>query len=474
MNYIALKQDYEELIALEHLLLDCQRRLILANEKKFINFKKNSNIHIVGTGFSAVLAFHALRSSSKILSVYDPFKKNDFYELPGTVNKSLEKFPTDSEGLVLLACAPGIAKELMVRVQNIAQGCELILLFADDDSENTIKYDMRSGWIRLNMSYRCINKAANMARCYRPVTIASPAPVYVMGSGLAGLIAQLGLGMAGIKFAGYVNQSKVTRETDLLVTYADETFSGKERSLCDGICCRSAQFLFRAGDSVIPGLAVDGFSECRLLGSGEEGDVFDAVGPDGSRYCYKRFYNARDRTEELNWVRSFADGPPCLAWMGDACGVPDERAERGICYPYIKLMHIPFMDEGRDRTLRATVSYCLQFQAAHISRARVPATMPGGIHVMCDESGKLRYVDIGNYPPALSECGPELLKGFVIKGLAGLTHETIFPGKLWKDLQSEKKLLTLAERLYSEQIKVPHWYRDMINEALSLPAESFK
>lgn len=473
MKYISLRQDYKELVALENLLLDCQRRLVLARENDFLSFGKNDAIHIVGSGFSAVLAFHALRSYGTVAGIYDPAGKSGGYDLPGVAMLPLEELPQDSEVPVLVACAPGMAGELIERVNDAAPGRERILLFASNDSANSIEPAGDSGWLRLNMSYRCVNIAVNLARRYRAVSLQAPSPVYVMGTGLAGLLAQLGLGMARVPFGGYAEHTEIPSDADLLVTYAEQTFAGKERELCEEIDCRSAQFLFRAGDDDIPGLSVDGFSDCRLLGSGEEGFVFDAVGPDGSRYCYKRYYEPQDRTDVLQWARSLADGPACLGWMGETRGVPGERAEAGICYPYEKLMHIPFMDEAGDGTLRALVAYALQYQQIHIAKGRVPATMPGGIHALCDESGNLRFVDIGNYPPSLSECEPWLVKGFVLKGLAGLTHETIFSGQGWDNLESDESLTQLRERLKSVGGVVPQWYVDLLREVLAMPAESF-
>ena len=474
MKYISLQQDYKEIIALENLLLDCQRRLILADEMDLIEFRKNDEIRIVGGGFSALLTFHALRFFGKITGIYDPSAPPPNYDLPGVTVLPLEELSLDSKSPVLVACAPGMAEEIMVQVAAAAPNCNHILLFSPNDSVNSVEHKTNTNWTHLNMSYRCVNIAVNMARRYRPVSLdVPPSPVFVMGSNLAGLLAQFGMSLCQMEFAGYANQDNVSPDADLLVTVAPETFSQKERTLCNGITCRSAQFLFRKGDNDIPALTMDGFTGCRLLGAGEEGYVFDAIGPDSSRYCYKRFYEVKDRTKELEWIRSFSDGPSCMAWMGNASGIPDKRAKSGICYPYIKLGHIPFMDESRNETLNATVAYCLQFQQAHIFRGRVPATMPGGIHALCDEKGSLRFVDIGNYPPPLSECKPDLVKRAVIKGLAGLTHETIFSGKGWKNLESEESLRNLSERLNLMQEVLPKAYLNLLREALALPAEAF-
>jgi hypothetical protein len=473
MEYLSLRQDYEELIALENVLLDCQRRLLHASKMGVTSIGKNNDICIVGTGFSAILAFHALRSYCNVSDIYDSSSKAGSVDLPGVEVHPLEELSSCEHSAVILACAPGMADDFMRRVQDALPSREKVLLFSPCDSENSVKYDADSCWLHLNMSYRCVNAAVNMARRYRPVSLEGPAPFYVMGSGLAGLLARHGVGMFHMDCAGYVGEEKVPSDADLLVTVAPETFTGRERELCEGLDCRSAQFLFRQGDSVAPSLSFDGFTDCRLLGGGEEGYVFDAIGLDGVRYCYKRFYVEEDRSSELEWVRSFGDGPSCLSWMREAQGLPGKGAETGVFYPYVKLGHIPFMDESREDVLRATVAYCLRFQKIHVIKGRVPATMPGGIHVMCDEAGKLRFIDIGNYPPALSNCSSRQLKGYIIKGLAGLTHETLFSGKGWKNLNSEESLQALSDRLESVDSVLPGWYLDILKEVLSLPSEMF-
>lgn len=473
MKYYSLQQDYEELISLENLLLDCRRRLILAGESGLSGIEKKDEVRLVGTGFSAVLAFHALRAHCRVSAVYDTAAKTGTIDLPGVETLPFSALSTDESTPVIVACAPGMAGEIMARVDSAGSGAERVLLFAHGDEVNSLERSDDSGWLHLNMSYRCVNVAVNMARRYRPVVLGASAPVHVMGTGLAGLLARHGVSMARMECGGYVDQAPLPEGSDLLVTVAPETFAGNERELCGGIPCRSAQFLFRRGDGEIPAWSMDGFTGCRLLGGGEEGYVFDANGPDGKRYCFKRFYTERDRSREIEWCRSFADGPSCLSWMGEVQGIPGDGAETGICYPYVELAHIPFMDESRDATLRATVAYCLQFQQAHVEKGRAPSTMPGGIHALCDRSGVLRFIDIGNFPPALAECDPERLKGYVIKGLAGLTHETLFSGKGWKNLESEESRRILADRLETSASELPGWYVNLLCEVLALPAGRF-
>jgi len=473
MGKISLQQNYDELIALETLLLDCQRRLLLADEMGVIQYKKQKSIRIIGTGFSALLAVHALRPFVTVESLYDPsgVLENDL--LPNVPVFPLEALKDASPSLVIVASAPGAVDALVCQAEALAPECEIVELFSSNDSVNTVEVLDRSGRVRLNLSYRCVNLAANMARRYRPVFFGSPAPVAVMGGGLAGLIGAMGVKMAGLAFAGYVSSDDSTSGMDLLVTYAPHTIAGKEEELAGKAGCRSTQFLFREGDEDISALSIEGFSDLRLLGGGEEGYVFSCVAPDGTRCCLKWFYEEQDRSGVVALARSFSGGPHCLEWMSEIKPIPDDTATRGLYYPYVQLAHIPFVDQSLEATLRVTAGYCLQYQEAHVERNRVPSTMPGGIHALCDQEGAIRFVDVGNFPPGLLDCKPALVKAYVIKGLAGLVHETLFSGKGWANLESDENRQALIQKMDSMSEILPEWFVALLQDVLALPAENF-
>ena len=475
MNKTSLRQPYEHLVSLECLLTDAPRRIQQANSQGLIDASSEVQIHIVGAGFSAVLAYHALRNSADVQNIYDlsDTLKQDL--LPQITILPLDSLKDVRDGLVLVATAPAMANDVMAQIDTlVSQDVSKILLFAADDEHNTIESENSQGWLHLNMSYRCVNYAVNLSRRYLPVSTSTPAPTRIMGNGLAGLLAGLSLGMSKLPFAGFVGQDEQDNSNcDLLISYAPHTLEGREKELCDEIAYRSAQFLFREADTTIPGVAIDGYTDCLLLGSGEEGMVFEATSPEGTPCTFKSFYHAEDRSSLLKWTASFANASPCISWMAEVAGVPDGRAEKGIVSPAHKLAQIPFMDEGTDAVLRATVPYCLQIQQAHIQKGFVPSTMPGGIHAMCDEQGLLRFVDVGNQPPSLTSCPPDKLKQYIIKGLAGLTHETLFSGKGWKGLESAEYMQDVGDQL-AKSTTLPQWYRDLLVEVLAIPSERFR
>lgn len=153
--------------------------------------------------------------------------------------------------------------------------------------------------------------------------------------------------------------------------------------------------------------------------------------------------------------------------------MPDAGAAQGVVSPGLELAHIPFMDETRDEVLRPVAAYCLQTQAEHVSRGRIPATMPGGIHAMCGRDGGLRFVDVGNIPPLLADGSFGELKNAVIKGLAGLAHETLFCGRSWKIGNPADSAQAVAVRLEQGGLALPPWYLDMLREVLALDAARF-
>jgi len=482
MHRISLQQPYDDLVALECLLKDTPRRLQQANKQGLLHAPRKMKIHIVGASFSAILAYHALRTYAEVQGIYDPSAALAQDMLPQMPVLPLQALQKVDDGLVLLAAAPTMASDVMAQIDKLMDpSVPKALLFAPDDAHNSIIPADSQGWLRLNMSYRCVNFAVNLSRRYRPISTDAPTSTLIMGNGLAGLLARMSLDMAKLDCAGFVTLDQcetglskdIPANCDLLVTYAPHTFRGREKHLCQSISCRSAQFLFREADAEIAAATIDGFTGCRFLGGGEEGMVFEATAPNGTPCTFKSFFKAEDRSTLLAWTASFADASPCISWMHEVSGVPNGRAEKGIVSPALKLAQIPFMDEGSDAVLRATVPYCLQVQQAHIQRRFVPSTMPGGIHAMCDEQGLLRFVDVGNQPPSLASCSPSTLKRYIIKGLAGLTHETIFPGKGWKGLESAQYMQAVGEQLDTFATTLPQWYRKLLHEVLGMAPELF-
>ncbi len=483
MHYLSLQQPYQEYVNLECLLRDAPRRLQQARESGMLTAPENLKVSLVGAGFSAVLAAHAL--GARLSAVHDPSGALPRDIFPDTPLKSLDDLAkTGGERIVLLAAAPRKAEEMMRRIDALAgPGAHKVLLFSPDDARDEVEAADANGWLRLNMSYRCVNFAVNLSRRYRPIppiSLDGPAATAIMGRGLAGLLARMALLMAGSDFAGFAEPAgespgngALAADCDLLVTYAPHTFAGREAAMCAGLSCRSAQFLFREADATMPAAERDGYGGLRLLGAGEEGMVFQAVSPKGEPCCYKAYFEPRDRSDLMAWTASLADAAPGLGWMGRVRGVPDARALRGVVQPYVELAHVPFMDEGRDDVLRALAAHCLQVQMEHVARGRVPATMPGGIHAMCERSGALRFVDVGNLPPRIEESSPEDLKAAVVKGLAGLAHETLFCGASWRALDPSGYSQAVAKRLEQGGTGLPGWYPGLLREVLGLDAGRF-
>lgn len=483
MRYLSLQQPYQECVNLECLLKDAFRRLKQARAEALLP-SEEQDVLLVGSGFSAVLARHALQSALPMRAVFDPSAALEPDMLGGVEALPFEALEGRSAGILLLAAAPANAAGLMRRVDGITgRFAHKVLLFSQDDAQNAIEPPDNDGWLRLNMSYRCVNFAVNLSRRYRPIPLdGKPAGIAIMGKSLAGLLARMGLVKFGCGFAGFVEAAQnasgaregaLAQGCDLLVAHAPHTFAGREREMCAGLACRSAQFLFRPADAGIGAAERDGFTGLRLLGAGEEGMVFEAVSPAGEPVCYKSYHEPRDRSSLLAWTASLADAAPCLSWMAEVRGVPDAGAAQGVVSPGLELAHIPFMDETRDEVLRSVAAYCLQTQAEHVSRGRIPATMPGGIHAMCGRDGGLRFVDVGNIPPLLADGSLGELKNAVIKGLAGLAHETLFCGRSWKIGNPADYAQAVAARLEQDGLSLPSWYLDLLREVLALDAARF-
>ena len=267
MHSLSLGQPYPECVELECLLRDAPRRLTQAREQGILPDSPGTAIHVVGSGFSAVLAFHALRSRASMQGVHDPAGS-----LPGDIFGKTPLLPLDSIArcdarfAIVLAVAPRRASEMMARIDQVAEGrFTKILLFSPDD-DDTVAKAPEDGWIRLNMSYRCVNFAVNVSRRYRAIPCDNAAATAIMGNNLAGLLARMALFMTGKSFAGFVEpgQDAPTRDSDLLVTFAPHTLAGMDVSRCAGRGYASAQFLFRQADAAIPAAEMDGFTDLRL------------------------------------------------------------------------------------------------------------------------------------------------------------------------------------------------------------------
>ena len=476
MPAYSLRQPYLECVELDCLLRDAPRRLLQAGEQGLLPQSKDMAIHVVGSGFSAVLAYHALRDAASLAAIHDPAEAlpNDLFGATGL--STMNALDQIREGqTVLLAAAPTKAHELMSEIDTVVgPNVRKILLFAPDGQDQVQAAD-DSGWIRLNMNYRCVHMAVNLSRRYRAIPCDNEAPTAIMGTNLAGLLARMALVMARSEFAGFVEpgQDAPVPGSMLLVTLAPHTFADKEESLCAGSGYASAQFLFRETDATIQAFAWDGFSNLRLLGAGEEGMVFEALDPSGEPCCYKAFFRAQDRSELMAWSASIAPAAPGLAWMAEARGVPDAHAGQGVVQPMVKLAHIPFMDESKDEVLRALVTHSLQVQKGLVGCGYLPGTMLGGIHAMCDRDGALRFVDMGNLPPRIDQVPAQVLKASVIKGLAGLAHETLFSGITWSVKDPVHYAQAVAERIGQGDAGLPQWYPAMLRDVLAMAPQAF-